>query len=76
MKSSKYNKKSYKDFVYNNPRANAQVKDWDANKDDEKRVRDKMLFDGKDTLEKLKSILRKKKIEKLSNIDNHWKGLQ
>ena len=76
MKSSKYGKKSYKDFVHNNPRADAQnPMNWDA-KDDENRVKDKMLYDGKDTLAKLKAILRKKKIAKLSNNDNHWKGLQ
>ena len=75
MKSSKYCKKSYKDFVHNNPRADAQSTDWDA-KDDENRVKDKMLYDGKDTLAKLKAILRKKKIAKLSNNDSHWKGLQ
>ena len=75
MKSSKHSKKSYKDFVHNNPRADAQSTDWDA-KDDENRVKDKMLYDGKDTLAKLKAILRKKKIAKLSNNDNHWKGLQ
>ena len=75
MKSSKHSKKSYKDFVHNNPRADAQSTDWDA-KDDENRVKDKMLYDGKDTLAKLKVILRKKKIAKLSNNDNHWKGLQ
>ena len=75
MKSSKHSKKSYKDFVHNNPRADAQSTDWDA-KDDENRVKDKMLYDGKDTLAKLKAILRNKKIAKLSNNDNHWKGLQ
>ena len=75
MKSSKHGKKSYKDFVHNNPRADAQSTDWDA-KDDENRVKDKMLYDGKDTLAKLKAILRKQKIAKLSNNDNHWKGLQ
>ena len=75
MKSSKHSKKSYKDFVHNNPRADAQSTDWDA-KDDENRVKDKMLYDGKDTLAKLKAILRKKKIAKLSNNDSHWKGLQ
>ena len=75
MKSSKYGKKSYKDFVHNNPRADAQSTDWDA-KGDENRVKDKMLYDGKDALAKLKAILRKKKIAKLSNNDNHWKGLQ
>ena len=75
MKSSKHGKKSYKDFVHNNPRADAQSTDWDA-KDDENRVKDKMLYDGKDTLAKLKAILRKKKIAKLSNNDSHWKGLQ
>ena len=75
MKSSKHGKKSYKDFVHNNPRADAQSTDWDA-KDDENRVKDKMLYDGKDTLAKLKAILRKKKIAKLSNNDNLWKGLQ
>ena len=75
MKSSKHSKKSYKDFVHNNPRADAQSTDWDP-KDDENRVNDKMLYDGKDTLAKLKAILRKKKIAKLSNNDNHWKGLQ
>ena len=75
MKSSKHGKKSYKDFVHNNPRADAQSTDWDA-KDDENRVKDKMLYDGKDTLAKLKAILRKKKIARLSNNDNHWKGLQ
>ena len=75
MKSSKHSKKSYKDFVHTNPRADAQSTDWDA-KDDENRVKDKMLYDGKDTLAKLKAILRKKKIAKLSNNDNHWKGLQ
>ena len=75
MKSSKHGKKSYKDFVHNNPRADAQSTDWDA-KDDENRVKDKMLYDGKDTLAKLKAILRKKKIAKLSNNDKHWAGLQ
>ena len=75
MKSSKHGKKSYKDFVHNNTRADAQSTDWDA-KDDENRVKDKMLYDGKDTLAKLKAILRKKKIAKLSNNDSHWKGLQ
>ena len=75
MKSSMHGKKAYKDFVHNNPRADAQSTDWDA-KDDENRVKDKMLYDGKDTLAKLKAILRKKKIAKLSNNDSHWKGLQ
>ena len=75
MKSSKHGKKSYKDFVHNNPRADAQSTDWDA-KDDENRVKDKMLYDGKDTLAKLKAILRKKKIAKLSKDDKHWAGLQ
>lgn len=76
MKSSKSSAKSYKDFVHNNPRADAQnPMNWDA-KDDENRVKNKMLYDGKDTLAKLKAILRKKKIAKLSNNDNHWKGLQ
>ena len=75
MKSSKHGKKSYKDFVHNNPRADAQSTDWDA-KDDENRVKDKMLYDGKDTLAKLKAILRKKKIAKLSKDAEHWAGLQ
>ena len=76
MKSSKSSAKSYKDFVHNNPRADAQnPMNWDA-KDDENRVKNKMLYDGKDTLAKLKAILRKKKIAKLSNNDSHWKGLQ
>ena len=76
MKSSKNTLKSYKDFVHNNPRADAQnPMNWDA-KDDENRVKNKMLYDGKDTLSKLKAILRKKKIAKLSNNDSHWKGLQ
>ena len=60
MKSRKYSKKSYKDFVHNNPRADAQTTDWDA-KDDENRMKEKMLYDGKDTLAKLKAILRKMK---------------
>ena len=76
VKSSKYGKKPYKDFVYNNPRADAQCPMNKDAKDDENRVKDKMLYDGKDTLAKLKSILRKKKIAKLSSNDNHWKGLQ
>ena len=76
MKSSKSSAKSYKDFVHNNPRADAQnPMNWDA-KNDENRVKNKMLYDGKDTLAKLKAILRKKKIAKLSNNDNRWKGLQ
>ena len=75
MKSSKHGKKSYKDFVHNNPRADAQTTDWDA-KDDENRMKEKMLYDGKDTLAKLKAILRKKKIAKLSKDDKHWAGLQ
>ena len=75
MKNSKNSGKSYKDFVHNNPRADAQnPMNWDAK--DENRVRDKMLYDGKDTLAKLKAILRKKKIAKLSKDDKHWAGLQ
>ena len=74
MKSNKYGKKAYKDFVHNNPRADAQTTGWDDK--DDYRVKNKMLYDGKDALAQLKAILRKKKIAKLSNNDNHWKGLQ
>lgn len=74
MKSSKYGKKAYKDFVHNNPRVDAQTTGMDDK--DDYRVKNKMLYDSNDALAQLQAILRKKKIAKLSNNDNYWKGLQ
>lgn len=67
--------KPYRDFVHNNPRADGQ-EPMDADLDNAKKnVRNKMLYDAKDTMAKIKEILRRKKIAKLANDSEHWKGL-
>ena len=58
--------KPYRDFVHNNPRADGQ-EPMDADLDNAKKnVQNKMLYDAKDTMAKIKEILRKKKIAKIS----------
>ena len=70
----------YKDYVYNNPRADRQIGSMDAQIDDE--TMSKMLYDDKkkDLINRMSDAYqkrkRKKKIEKLSRISTHWKGLE
>lgn len=72
---TKRKSKPYRDFVHNNPRADRQ-EPMDTDLDnDKKNVQNKMLYDAKDTMAKIKEILRKKKIAKLANDSEHWKGL-
>ena len=35
-----------------------------------------MLYDAKSTLDKIKQVMRDRKIRKLEKIKIHWKGLQ
>jgi hypothetical protein len=71
--------KSYKeirDIIYNNPRADKQSIDDNDDKE-EKKIKDKMLYD--DVIKRMKDAYQKrkrqKKIDKLKSNDNHWKGL-
>lgn len=71
--------KSYKeirDIIYNNPRADKQSIDNNDDKE-EKKIKDKMLYD--DVIKRMKDAYQKrkrqKKINKLKSNDNHWKGL-
>lgn len=71
--------KSYKeirDIIYNNPRADKQSIDNNDDKE-EKKIKDKMLYD--DVIKRMKDAYQKrkrqKKIDKLKSNDNHWKGL-
>lgn len=68
--------KQIRDLVYNNPRADKQ--NVDSNADDEKKLKDKMLYD--DLIKRMgnayKRNKREKKIDKLKSNNNHWKGLE
>ena len=70
----------YKDYVYNNPRADQQIGGMDDKITNE--IKSKMLYDSSKTdLRKRMSDAyqkrkRRKKIEKLDRINTHWKGLE
>jgi hypothetical protein len=74
-------KKSYKDFIYNNPRADKQTTD-PAEVQADKEVEGKMLYDSRrmDTIRRMlaasKRRKREKKIDKLQSDSDHWKGLE
>ena len=69
---TKKNNKPHKHYVYNNPIADRQQ----GSADDETDVKDRMLYDAKSTLDKIKQVMRDRKIRKLEKIKTHWKGLQ
>ena len=75
------NKKSYRDFIYNNPRADKQTTD-PAEVQADKEVEGKMLYDSRrmDTFRRMLSASKKrkreKKIDKLQSNPDHWKGLE
>lgn len=62
------------DTVVNNPRANKSYP-LDGKKEIED-ISNRMLYDSKTVVDKIKEIIRQKKIEKLQRMKNHWKGLQ
>ena len=62
------------DQVMNNPRANNRFP-LDGKKEIED-VSSRMLYDSKTVMDKIKEIMRQKKIDKLQRMKNHWKGLQ
>ena len=68
------NKKSmfYRHYVYNNPIADKQQ----VSADDETSAKGRMLYDAKSTLDKIKEVMRDRKIKKLEKIKTHWRGLQ
>lgn len=61
------------DEVMNNPRADKKYPLMDMDGDD---VSSRMLYDSKTVMDKIKEIMRQKKIDKLQRMKNHWKGLQ
>jgi hypothetical protein len=67
--------KEIRDIIYNNPRADKQDKGWDDK--EEKRIKDKMLYDN--LIKRMSSAYQKrtreKKIDKLKSNSDHWKGL-
>ena len=69
---TKKKSKPHKHYVYNNPIADKQQ----GSADDDSSVKDRMLFDAKSTLDKIKQVMRDRKIRKLEKIKTHWKGLQ
>ena len=69
---TKKKSKPHKHYVYNNPIADKQQ----GSADDDNSVKDGMLFDAKSTLDKIKQVMRDRKIRKLEKIKTHWKGLQ
>ena len=69
---TKKKSKPHKHYVYNNPIADKQQ----GSADDETDVKDRMLYDAKSTLDKIKQVMRDRKIRKLEKIKTHWKGLQ
>jgi hypothetical protein len=67
----KYPKNRRKDRIYNNPRADQQDPDLDDKTDP-----NKMLYDQKQSvLDKIRAVIRKKKINQLKANDGLWKGL-
>ena len=64
--------KVYRHYVYNNPIADNQY----GYAGNDIAGKDRMLFDAKSTLDKIKQVMRDRKIRKLENIKTHWKGLQ
>lgn len=74
-------RKSYRDFIYNNPRADKQTTD-PAEVQAEKEAEDRMLYDSRrmDIIKRMvaasKKRKRKKKIDKLQSDSDHWKGLE
>lgn len=69
---TKKKSKPHKHYVYSNPIADKQQ----GSADDETDVKDRMLYDAKSTLDKIKQVMRDRKIRKLEKIKIHWKGLQ
>jgi len=64
----------YRDKVFNNPRADKQDASWDDKI--EKEEKDKTLYDAKQSvLDKIRAVIRKKKVEKLKGNSDLWKGL-
>ncbi len=63
---------AHKHYVYNNPIADKQP----GSDDDDTSVKDRMLYDENSTLDKIKQVMRDRKIRKLEKIKTHWKGLQ
>lgn len=64
----------YQDKVFNNPRADKQDASWDDKV--EKEAKDKTLYDAKQSvLEKIRAVIRKKKINQLKGNGDLWKGL-
>lgn len=61
------------DEVMNNPRADRRYPLMDKDADD---VSGRMLYDSKTVMDKIKEIMRQKKIDKLQRMKSHWKGLQ
>lgn len=68
--------KTIKDIIYNNPRADKQDNDSDA--DIEKEIKNKMLFD--DLKIRMRNAYKKKKrqdkINDLNSNPSSWKGLE
>ena len=61
------------DEVLNNPRADKKNPPMDVDGDD---ISSRMLYDSKTVMDKIKEVMRQKKIDKLQRMKNHWKGLQ
>ena len=65
----------FRDIIYNNPRADKQIKGWDDK--EEEKVKDKMLYDN--LIKRMSSAYQKrkreKKIDKLNSNPDHWRGL-
>lgn len=61
------------DEVMNNPRADKKHPPMDVDGDD---VSNRMLYDSKTVMDKIKEVMRQKKIDKLQRMKSHWKGLQ
>lgn len=75
-------KKDFKDFlyrykVYNNPDADAQEKEMPLGKDAMKKYEGKRnLYDENESrIDKIQSVVRKRKLSKLLSNPKLWKGL-
>jgi len=75
-----HKKKTLKDIIANNPRADRQ---YGLNSDDddaEQEQINKMLYDAKSLVSRMKTAYQKrkreKKIDALKNSDNLWRGLE
>jgi hypothetical protein len=67
----KNTKNKRRDRIYNNPRADQQDPDLNGKHDP-----NKMLYDQKQSvLDKIRSVIRKRKISQLKANDVLWKGL-